>query len=461
MNPSRYGDLSFWHDRLPAASLEPRAPLPGDREVDVAIVGAGFTGLWTAYYLLRADPSIQVAVLERDIAGFGASGRNGGWCLGEIAVPVPRLARAVGREPAVAMARAMQATVDEVGRVAAREDIGCDYAKGGCITYAVNRPQLDRLRSRAEGLRRCGFGDDDVQLLDVRDTAKIINAAGLHGGLYTPHVAALQPAALARGLADAVERLGGTVYEQTAVMAMDGPVVTTTSGRVRAEVAVRATEGYTPTLRDQERALAPIENYMIVTESLSPATWDEIGLARRETFSDARHVIYYGQRTADDRIALGGLSIPYRYRGRVDQARFGRAHAHERLRRLLTMLFPVLGDVSVTHRWGGVLAAPRDWFPSVGYDRRAALAWAGGYVGEGVAAANLAGRTLADLIQGRDTALVQLPWVNHRSPDWEPEPWRWLGIRTASASLAVVDRAEQVTGRHQPWSDVVLRRLLG
>ena len=460
MAVARYGDVSFWHDRLRASSLVPRAPLPGDQDVDVAIVGGGFTGLWTAYYLLAADPSIRVAVLERDIAGFGASGRNGGWCLGELAVPVPRLARAVGREGAVAMARTMHATVDEVGAVAAREDIDCDYAKGGSITYAVNRPQFDRLRGRAQGLRRCGFGDDDYRLLTVRDTARIVNAAGLHGGLFTPHVAVLQPAALARGLAEAVERAGGTVYEHTPVTAVEGSVVTTSRGRVRAGVAVRATEGYTPSLRNHERTLVPIENYMVVTEPLSADAWDEIGLSGRETFSDARHVIYYGQRTADDRIAFGGMSIPYRYRGRVDHARFARARVHERLRRTLTSLFPVLEDVAITHRWGGVLAAPRDWFPSVGYDRRAGAAWAGGYVGEGVGAANLAGRTLADLIRGEDTALVHLPWVNHRSPDWEPEPWRWLGFRSAAATLAVVDRAEQFTGRHQPWADVLLRRVL-
>ena len=461
MTAARYGDVSFWHDCLPASSLEPRSSLPGDRDVDVAIVGGGFTGLWTAYYLLRADPSIRVAVLERDIAGFGASGRNGGWCLGELAVPVPSLARAVGRDSAVAMARTMHATVDEIGAVIVREGIDCDYTKGGSITSAINRPQLDRLRGRVQGLRRYGFGDDDYRLLTVRDTARIVNTVGLHGGLFTPHVAVLQPAALARGLAAAVERAGGIVYEQTPVTAMEGSVVTTTRGRVRAEVAVRATEGYTPSLRDHERTLAPIENYMIATEPLPAEAWDEIGLASRETFSDARHLIYYGQRTADDRIAIGGLRALYRYRGRVDHARFARAREHERLQRTLPSLFPVLEGVRVTHRWGGVLAAPRDWFPSVGYDRRAGTAWAGGYVGEGVGAANLAGRTLADLMRGEDTDLVHLPWVNHRSPDWEPEPWRWLGVRSATATLAMVDRAEQLTGRHQPWADLLLRKVRG
>jgi glycine/D-amino acid oxidase-like deaminating enzyme len=359
------------------------------------------------------------------------------------------------------MAKAMHATVDEVGTVADDEGIDCHYARGGSLYLAINRAQLERLDDRHEMVRRFGFGDEDYRRLSARETTARLNAAGVHGGLFAAHCAVIHPARLARGLADVVERLGVRIYEQTNVERIEPRGVVTKHGRVRAEVVVRATEAYTPELPGEERALVPVGNHMIATEPLGSETWAEIGLGQREAFEDGRHLIFYGQRTVDDRIAFGGLSVPYRYGSRIDHSQFAHSPVHERLRRTLVELFPVLANMSVTHQWGGVLGIPRDWFPSVGYDKESGFAWAGGYVGEGVAAANLAGRTLADLITGRDSELVRLPWVGHRSPDWESEPARWLGLKGAAAALALVDRAELLTGRRQRWSDGLLRRLMG
>jgi len=455
-----YRRISFWHDSLPD-DLEPRSPLPGDTDADVVIVGGGFTGLWTAYYLAQADPALRIVLIEREIAGFGASGRNGGWCVGELAAALPVVVKSAGRDAAVAMARAMHATVDEVGDVTEREGIDCHYARGGALYFAINRPQLDRIRRRYDMARSFGFDSEDYRLLSAREVTARINAAGVHGGMLATHCAALHPARLARGLAAVVERLGVHLHEGTAAIGTHPGGVTTTHGTVRADVVVRATEAYTAELPGHERALIPVGNLMIATEPLAGEVWDEIGLARREVFEDGRHLIFYGQRTADDRLAFGGLSVPYRYASRIDPSSFAEAPVHERLRRTLGQLFPVLTDVKVTHQWGGVLGVPRDWFPSVGFDREAGFAWAGGYVGEGVAAANLAGRTLADLICGRETDLARLPWVGHQSPQWEGEPLRWLGIRAAAATLALVDRAELLTGMHQPWANALLRRLMG
>jgi glycine/D-amino acid oxidase-like deaminating enzyme len=359
------------------------------------------------------------------------------------------------------MLRSMHATVDEVGAVAAAEGIDCHFAKGGALQFAINAAQLERLRGHYETVRRFGFGDEDYRWLSARETTARINAAGVHGGLVAAHCAVMHPARLARGLADAVERLGVRLYEQTAVERIEQGGVVSSHGRVRADVVVRATEAYTAELPGHQRALVPVGNFMIATEPLGREIWAEIGLERREAFEDGRHLIFYGQRTADDRIAFGGLSVPYHYRSRIDHSQFEQSVVHERLRNTLADLFPVLSGVKVTHRWGGVLAIPRDWFPSVGFDRPAGFAWAGGYVGAGVAAANLAGRTLADLITARDSELVHLPWVGHRSPDWEDEPARWLGLNGVAGVLALVDRIELATGRRQRWSDAILRRLVG
>jgi glycine/D-amino acid oxidase-like deaminating enzyme len=427
--------LSYWHDSLvPGDDLTPRRALPGDTEVDVAIVGAGFTGLWTAYYLLRTDPHLRVAVLERDTAGFGASGRNGGWCVGDQAAPLPMLEKSVGRDAAVAMVRAMHNAVDEVGAVAAAEGIDCQYAKAGAVYLTSNPGQLRRMAARQAGYAKYGFGDD-YRMLSPRETTAIVNAAGSYGSLFTPHAAALHPPRLSRGLATTVERLGGAVYEGTSVQAIEAGRARTDRGVVKAEVVVRATEAYTSTLEGHERTLLPLGNYMIATEPIDDATWAEIGVANREVFEDSAALLGYGQRTADGRIAWGGMAAPYWWRSRIPPSPMAAKRTAAALRALLVTRFPALRDIGVTHHWGGVLGVPRDFRPSVGLDRGTGLGWAGGYVGSGVAASNAAGRTLADLITKTDSEFVRLPWVDHRSREWEPEPLRWLGVH-AVASLA-------------------------
>jgi glycine/D-amino acid oxidase-like deaminating enzyme len=223
------------------------------------------------------------------------------------------------------------------------------------------------------------------------------------------------------------------------VQRIDPGTVTTDRGVVRADVVVRALEGYTAALPGHRRALAPVYSLMIATEPLGPQTWDRIGLARRETFSDERHLIIYGQRTADDRLAFGGRGAPYHFGSRVKPSYDRVPAVFEALRRTLTDMFGITPPIAC--RWGGPLGIPRDWSPSVGL--RDGLAWGGGYVGDGVAAANLAGRTLADLILDRETDLTALPWVGHRSRRWEPEPLRWLGINAGLQATALRDRLDR------------------
>ena len=436
--------LSLWHDTVDT-SWEPRPALAGDMEADVAIVGAGFTGLWTAYYLAEADPSLRIVVLEAETAGYGASGRNGGWCSALFPASLPTLAAMGGRDAALAQHRAMRATVDEVVRAAAAEGIDADIAKGGTISLARSRAQLRRARAEVDEARSWGRGEDDLRLLDRAEATSVLNGSRTVGATYTPDCAAIHPARLVRGLADAVERRGVTIHEQTRVRAIQPGRAHTGDGDVRAGVVVRATEGYTPSLRGEERTVVPVYSLIIATEPLPAETWAEIGLGRRETFSDHRHLIIYGQRTADDRLVFGGRGAPYHFGSRIrpgfdrDQKVFARLYA------TLTDLFPVLEGTRVTHAWGGALGIPRDWCASVGLDRQTGLAWAGGYVGDGVATTNLAGRTLRDLVLGHETELTSLPWVGHRSRPWEPEPWRWLGINTGLRAMTLADGEESLT----------------
>jgi glycine/D-amino acid oxidase-like deaminating enzyme len=437
---------SLWHETS-GADWSPRSSLPGDIEVDVAVVGAGFTGLWTAYYLAEAAPQLRIAVLDAEVAGFGASGRNGGWCSALFPASIASLAALGGRDAAIAQHQAMRATVDEVARAAAAEGIDAQLAKGGTITLARTRAQWSRAQREVAEARAWDRDQGDVRLLDRDAALGILNAAGTLGATYTPDCAALHPARLVRGLAEAVERRGVRIYERTRATSVEPRVVRTAHGSVRAGHVVRATEGYTPTLPGHHRRVVPVYSLVIATEPLPPEVWAEIGLGRRETFSDHRHLIIYGQRTADDRLVLGGRGAPYHFGSRVrpsydlDERVFGSLYA------TLLDLFPVLRGTSVTHAWGGPLGIPRDWCASVGLDRATGLAWAGGYVGDGVSTTNLAGRTLRDLILGEDTELTRLPWVGHRSPAWEPEPLRWLGINTGLRAMSLADAEEGLTGR--------------
>lgn len=451
-------------DSLPAP-VTARPSLDGDAEVDVAIVGAGFTGLWTAYYLAAADPSLRIAVIEREVAGFGASGRNGGWCSGLFAVSPARLARTYGLDSMSAMQQAMSETVDEVGRVAISEGIDCHFRKGGSVSLVRSPAQEVRARADLEEARQLRIGEDDLTWLGPAEATGLIGATGTLGGLFTPHCAAIQPARLVRGLAEAVERRGVRIYEQSPVLEIasagtggiagpspagsPGPShrLVTPSGTLRASVVIRATEGYTAQLPGAHRDVLPIYSLMVATEPLDEATLDSIGGASGVTFSDGRHLIIYGQRTADGRLAFGGRGAPYHFGSHIAE-RFDRHPAvHEALRRTLGELFPALAGVTISHRWGGPLGVHRDWHPSVRFDRRSGLGSAGGYVGDGVATTNLAGRTLADLVAGRESPLTKLCWVSHRSPEWEPEPLRWLGVNSGLVVMGRADRVEARTGR--------------
>jgi glycine/D-amino acid oxidase-like deaminating enzyme len=332
------------------------------------------------------------------------------------------------------MVAALAGTVDEVGRAAAAEGIDCDFAKGGTITLARTPAQLRRARA------------DAGSFIDADAARAICGASDVLGGNYSPDCAAIQPAKLVRGLAAAVERHGVTIYEGTPVTALAAGRVETATGTVTAGVVVRALEGYTAGMPGFRRVLAPVYSLMVATEPLPAEAWERIGLRRRETFSDHRHLIIYGQRTADDRLAFGGRGAPYHFGSRIEPS-YDRAPAvFGALTATIRELFGI--DAPIAGRWGGPLGIPRDWMPSVGL--RDGLAWAGGYVGDGVAATNLAGRTLSDLILGMDTELTALPWVGHRSRRWEPEPLRWLGINAALRSTAARDAWERSRALMKP-----------
>ncbi|HMU81572.1 MAG TPA: FAD-binding oxidoreductase, partial [Microthrixaceae bacterium] len=406
---------------------------------DVVIVGGGFTGLWTARSLLDLDADLRVLVVEAEHCGFGASGRNGGWCSALFPTSFSKLAAEHGGAAASAMREAMRNAVDEVGAAAVVDGIDCDFAKGGTLTLATNPAHLDRVRAHAE---------PDDEWLDASTARSRLDTPGLLGASFTPHCAAIHPGKLVEGLAAATERRGAVIVERSPVASIAPGVTTLRDGtRIRADAVVRATEGYTASLRGHRRDLVPLYSLMIATEPLSDDVWASIGLSNRETFTDGRRMIIYGQRTADGRIAFGGRGAPYHFGSRTSPGFDSDDRVFDRLESTLRAMFPQIGVAAITHRWGGALGVPRDWSASVGFDPVTRVGWAGGYVGDGVSTTNLAGRTLADLVLGRETPITELPWVGHRSRRWEPEPFRWLGVNAGRGLAEVADAIEARTKR--------------
>lgn len=434
--------VSFWQIQSPPPPRRP--PLPSDAQADVAIVGAGYTGLWTAYHLARAAPDLRIVVIERAFAGFGASGRNGGWLTGGMAWDPARLAAARGEGAVRAFIAALRDAVPEVIATARAEGIDADIHPTEELTVATHAPGLARLR--AEAAARQGWGEA-VRLLDAAETAARLRIPGALGAMALAGVARVQPAKLAFGLAAAVERLGVAIHEGTAALRIHPGRIETDRGTLRAPVILRATEGFTAGLPGSRRQLLPLNSAQLVTAPLPAPVWERIGWQGAELVGTASHLYAYCQRTADGRIALGGRGLPYRFGSGIDAGGQPDPVTEARLRAMLARLFPQAAACGIDFAWCGVLGAPRDWMPGLGLDRATGLGWAGGYVGVGVATANLAGRTLADLALGRDTPLTRLPWVGRTPPDWEPEPLRWLGVRGMYALYGLADRHEARTNR--------------
>jgi glycine/D-amino acid oxidase-like deaminating enzyme len=441
-----------------------RPALERDLDVDVAIIGAGYTGLWTAYYLKRLAPSLEIAIVEAQTAGFGASGRNGGWLMGNL-LGEDRLLAGLPAEQRRASFNLLHKIPDEVEIVIEREGIDCDYLKGGVLYCAARYPEQETsLRHYLDKLYSQGLTESDYRWLSPEQLAQQIRVAKPYGGIYAPHVATIHPAKLVRGLARTVERMGVKIYENSAVTQWQSGSLRTDKAQVRSRWIVPAVEGYATTLPPLGRYQLPVQSLMVATEPLSVATWDEIGLSRGQAFSESSRQVTYGQRTADNRLVFGARG-GYQFAGKLRHD-FNLTTREVELRRyLFSELFPQLKNVRITHAWGGNLGMSRHFQPHMLCDHASGIALSGGYGGEGVGASNLGGRTLADLILQRDTELVRQPWVVPQGRldtlrTWEPEPCRWLGYNAIIRSFVHEDQtlANPATA---PWRRKLASKVAG
>lgn len=430
-------------------------------EYDVVLIGAGYTGLWAAFALSEIEPDLRVAILEKNHVGFGASGRNGGWCSSILPMSLDELERRHGRSTALELQRTMIDTVDEIGSTTARLGIDCDFQKGGTVSLIRNGFQRVRADADLESARRLGLGDEHMRRLSAVETARVVRVAGDPEANFQPGCAALHPRKLIDGLVRVLLDRGVEIHEGVLVRGFDANRVSTDKGTIRAGSVLLCTEAYTAQLPNRRRSILPLYSLMIATEPLADEVWQEIGLDRRTTFADHRHLIIYGQRTADGRFAFGGRGAPYHFGSRIDATFDRNERVREHLQEELLELFPILRGVGFTHHWGGPLGVPRDWTFSVDYDPRTGAGRAGGYVGDGVATSHLAAHTLADLVCGRTTKRTRLPFVGHRSPRWEPEPARWIAVNGLAKAVARMDAAENRGRRPSRFVESLVSRFTG
>lgn len=447
-----YASRSYWLESTDD-DLTPRPALNESKTVDVVIMGAGFTGLWTAYYLIRQNPSLNISILEKEVTGFGASGRNGGWCYPVFSVTPSSLIKRYGMETARNLQLAMFESVSEIGRVIDEEGFSCDWANGGGLKVSLGQQGIPLLEKEMEVYEKLGL-EHQYDLLNKSQTRDRVQIQHAEGSLYTKNSAVLNPGKLIRQLAKVLENHGVEIYEQTEVVdikegnARDYPKLSTANGSsiTAKHACVLAGDSYMSQMKTHRRSVIPMYSLITLTEPLTDEQWDAIGWRERESVGSTRYSVNYLQRTVDNRILIGGRGQPYRFGSQIKDSLDVHQSTHRNLQEMLISWFPSLADVKFTHSWGGTVGITRDWMPNFNFDKQSRIANAWGYVGQGVSTANLAGRIMRDLITKENSSLLELPMVQHESRNWEIEPFRWLGARYVQYGLEKVDRKSEETG---------------
>ncbi|MFZ2228580.1 MAG: FAD-dependent oxidoreductase [Candidatus Nanopelagicaceae bacterium] len=405
---------------------------PGDidRRWDVLIVGGGFSGLWSAHRLITNDPSLKIAIVEKDQVGSGASGRNGGWASALYPVSDETLLTRCSQSQVDQLHKSLKAAIDEMGEFIEKSKIDCGFRKSGTLIVARNGGQLRRLQIESQS-----------PLLSQEETRSRIGMSGALAASFTPDCAALNPAALVVGLAKTLEARGVAIFENSLAEISKRRKISVNGQAIKAKFVIRAIEAYHERTRDQ----IPIYSLMIATEPLPEEVFDVIGIRNRETFAEASHLVTYAQRTADNRLAIGGRGAPYTWGSQRNDRSESHEKDHERLRTLAREWFPILKNFEFTHSWGGAVGVTRDWAPYV--RTRRGFGEMGGYAGDGVTISYLAAGAMADLITKEKSVRTSLPFVHWRNPRWEREPLRWLAVNGAIKLSALADKEERITHR--------------
>ena len=435
MNDHR--DKSFWLATY--GEYFPNPSLIGNLKVDIAIVGGGFTGLSAAYNLRKDDPGLSVVVLEAEVVGFGASGRNGGFSMTLFGLE-PAVTKAIfGHQRTVEAHRYMERAVDYVDQLIREHELQSDYWFPGFLRAATTPGYVKRIQHDLEILTSMGI--TGITWIEADQIKNEVNSPRFLGGWWEPRSGLLNPAKQVRELKRLAMQFGASVYENTPVSEIQRGVdfsLTTPAGKVSAKKIIFATNAYSHLFPQLKRKQVPVFTHMVVTEPLSQAQLEAIGWKNRQGLEDARNLVHYFRLTIDNRLTMGGSDVSLAYGG--DMERDLNAHTFINLEQDIIWLFPHLKGIQITHRWGGPVSVPLDMAPAIGYfgDERAIYSLGG--VGHGVSMTHLNGRTLADLALERKTDLTDVWFVNRHMIPWPPEPLRTVASQAMRGYLRLEDR---------------------
>ncbi|MFC4591793.1 NAD(P)/FAD-dependent oxidoreductase [Sphaerisporangium corydalis] len=447
----------YWLDR--PGRPEPSERLPGPARADLAVVGGGFTGLWTALLAKERDPSADVVLLEARRAGWAASGRNGGFCAASL---THGLGNGLARWPAEisTLVRFGAQNLDEIGRTVARYGIDCSFERTGELHVATEPWQLDGLAEDTEVARRLGL---DLTMLDAGEVRAEVDSPTYVGGQWDRDgCAMLDPARLAWGLREACLSLGVRVHEHTPVRSITGDgaalELVTPHGTVRAGRVALGTGVFPPLLGRLRNYLVPVYDYALMTEPLTAGQLAAIGWRNRQGIGDSANQFHYYRLTDDNRILWGGYDAVYHNGGRVKEEYEQRDATFTTLARHFYATFPQLAGVRFTHRWGGVIDTCSRFSAFFGTAHKGRLAYAVGYTGLGVGATRFGADVMLDLLSGEPTERTGLRMVREKPVPFPPEPVRSGVIQLTRRSIA---RADAHQGRRDLWLRTLDRLGLG
>lgn len=436
MGPRAFEEKSYW---MTTRDYAPNPPLKGEIDVDVAIVGGGFTGLSAAHFLKEASPGLRVALLESQVIGFGASGRNGGFSMTLFGLTLSITAVRFGRQRAKEAHHYMERAVDLLKDLVERHGIDCDYEHPGFLRVATSERYKKRILHEIELAHALGL--EGIEWMERDRLRDEVNSPLYLGAWWEPRCGILNPAKLAWGWKEVIQRQGVEVYEQTPVVEIKRGKTTTLMvpwGTVRAKKVVLATNAYSHLIPLLKRKQVPVWTHIVLTEPLKEEHFEEIGWKGRQGIEDARNLVHYYRLTADNRIVMGGRDVSLAYGMEMEQDRNEKTFLD--LEKDVREIFPPLKDVSFTHWWGGPVSVPLDMAPAMGYLGDKNTVYSLGCVGHGVSMTHLNGKLVADLVREVKSDLTEVFFVNRRTIPWPPEPFRYLVTKAIVGYMHMEDR---------------------
>ena len=442
----------YWMEEDP---LEPEShsALIGETTADLVVVGAGFTGLWTALLAKEQDPNRSVIIIEQRETGAAASGRNGGFCSASLTHGFHNGKRRFPTEMAV-IERLGRENLDAIEATITRYEIDCDWERTGELRVATESWQLDGLED--EVVERNALGDS-VVFLNRQQIQARVNSPIYLGAIYDHDGTALvDPARLVWGLERACISLGVRIYENSQVQWLErrdeGVIVHTSYGQALAKKVALATNVYPSLVRSARKYIIPVYDYVLVTEPLTEIQRESIGWKGREGIGDSGNQFHYYRQTNDGRILWGGWDAIYNFRGKVRQEYDVRADTYATLAAHFLKTFPQLAGIKFTHAWGGAIDTCTRFSPFWGISRDKRIAYVLGYTGLGVSATRFGAATMLDLLAGKDTERTRLRMVRRKPVPFPPEPFRYLGIQFTKWSI---NRADQNNGKRNLWLKIL------